>query len=446
LPNPTRRSLLKTCLCAGLCSAIPPLTSELLPASITHAPNRLRFGVNYVPRKHWWYCWQDWDRQAICDDFRAIADLGMDHIRVQCIWPFFQPEIDQVSERVLERLRSMMDVASLAGLDVEVTVLNGWMSGIAFMPNWLRQAGIRRNIFTEGDVVGAEKVLFRKIAESVASHPRFLGFDLGNELGVLQGMEDPATTRQSDEWAMDMLGFCNQIAPGKFHVNGVDHEHWFADYGFSRETLATTGSATVVHSYAYFTEALKHYGYSGVGSLHLAEYMVELAYAYQADQQRRVWVEEVGVSPSWVPDYDLSSYAERTVRNTAETGKAWGITWWCSHDLDPTIKGFNDLEYTLGLIGQDNKPKPLGKKLSALAAEFRDKQASSTDRKTALVIPDKGLSQRPSPPDWTYGSAYMKLVSQGKKPCIVLKSNAHDEEYLRARGIHEMIYLSDLRG
>jgi endo-1,4-beta-mannosidase len=444
LPNSTRRSLLKTCLCAGLCSAIPPLTPELLQASITHAPNRLRFGVNYVPRKHWWYCWQEWDRQAICDDFRAIADLGMDHVRVQCIWPFFQPEIDQVSEPVLERLRSMMDVASLAGLDVEVTVLNGWMSGIAFMPDWLKQAGTRRNIFTDADVIDAEKFLLHKIAGSVARHPRFMGFDLGNELGVLQGMEDPATTGQSDKWATDMLDYCNQIAPGKFHVNGVDHEHWFADYGFSRETLATTGSATVVHSYSYFTEALKHYGYAGVGSMHLAEYMVELAYAYHRDPLRRVWVEEVGVSPIWVPEQDLSSYADFTVRNTAETGKAWGITWWCSHDLDPAIKGFNDLEYTLGLIGQDNKAKPLGRKLSTLAAEFRDRPTSSTRRKTALVIPDKGLSQKPSPPDWTYGSAYMKLVSQGKKPCIVLASNAHDEEYLRARGIHETIYLSEL--
>ena len=81
------------------------LTSELLQASITPASSRFRFGVNYVPRRHWWYCWQDWDRQAIYDDFRAIADLGMDHIRVQCIWPFFQPEIDQVSELVLESKR-----------------------------------------------------------------------------------------------------------------------------------------------------------------------------------------------------------------------------------------------------------------------------------------------------------------------------------------------------
>jgi len=39
----------------------------------------------------------------------------------------------------------------------------------------------------------------------------------------------------------------------------------------------------------------------------------------------------------------------------------------------------------------------------------------------------------------------MKLYRK-KEALYCAKSNAHDEEYLRARGIHEMIYLSDLRG
>jgi hypothetical protein len=35
-----------------------------------------RFGVNYVPRKRWWYCWLDWDQQAIEEDLNGIAGLG----------------------------------------------------------------------------------------------------------------------------------------------------------------------------------------------------------------------------------------------------------------------------------------------------------------------------------------------------------------------------------
>src|SRR5450432_322706 len=91
-----------------------------------------RFGVNYTPSKHWWYSWLDWDQKSIAADLQAIAALGMDHIRIQCLWPIFQPNINYVSDTALQRLRALLDLADQAGLDVEVTVLDGWLSGFAF--------------------------------------------------------------------------------------------------------------------------------------------------------------------------------------------------------------------------------------------------------------------------------------------------------------------------
>ena len=101
------------------------------------ADAKLRFGANYVPRKNWWYCWLDWDQQAIVEDLTVIASLGLDHIRIQCLWPFFQPGITNVNERVLANLHALLDAAAGVGLDVEVTVLNGWMSGLSFLPAWV---------------------------------------------------------------------------------------------------------------------------------------------------------------------------------------------------------------------------------------------------------------------------------------------------------------------
>lgn len=82
-------------------------------------------------------CWLDWDQQAVVEDLSVIASLGLDHIRIQCLWPLFQPGITNVSERVLANLHALLDTAAGAGLDVEVTVLNGWMSGLSFMPAWV---------------------------------------------------------------------------------------------------------------------------------------------------------------------------------------------------------------------------------------------------------------------------------------------------------------------
>ena len=194
-----------------------------------------------------------------------------------------------------------------------------------------------------------------------------------------------------------------------------------------------------MHSYIYFTGVLDRYKYSDPASLHLADYMIELGAAYQTDPKRRVWVEEIGVANGWMPEEYKPEFMEHTVRNIAATGKAWGITWWSSHDVDRTIKDFNELEYTLGLLDIHNKPKPLGIKFKALAAELRRNPPQIVPRPLALVIPDAGLATKSWPADWKFATPYMKLIDQGKTPQIVVESRAKDEAYLRSRGITELV-------
>jgi hypothetical protein len=196
-----------------------------------------------------------------------------------------------------------------------------------------------------------------------------------------------------------------------------------------------------VHSYIVFDGVLERYKYSDPASLHLAEYEIELAYAYHADPNRRVWVEETGIAPGEVPESYLPEFMGHSVRNMVATGKAWGITWWCSHDMDPAIKGFDKMEYVLGLLDLQNKPKPMGRKFAELAAELRRSRPEPAQRKTALVIPDRGLSTKPWPPDWKFASPYMKLIDRGISPAIVLESRSKDEDYLRSRGISDLIPL-----
>ena len=435
---------------AAALSSRSPLSAAETPrfaAAKTDAKSGLRFGVNYVPRKNWWYCWLDWDQQAIVDDLSVIAGLGLDHIRIQCLWPFFQPGITNISERALANLHALLDAAAGAGLDVEVTVLNGWMSGLSFMPPWV--APLKKptdptvgNIFADPQVIEAEKLLFTRIAETIGRHPRFLGFDIGNETGVLmQAGNNPVSTKDADLWAIDMLGFCDQVAPGKFNILGVDHSHWYNDYGFTRRVLANTGHASIVHSYIYFDGVLDRYHYNDPATAHLAAYAVELAYAFQDDLTRPVWVEEIGVSDLECPAFYQPTYMEQAVRNIAATGKAWGITWWGSHDIDRADKSFDHYEYGLGLIDQQNRPKPLGKKFAELAAELRRTPQPVLPRTTALVIPEFGLSRQDWPPDWRFAGPYMKLIERGIVPAIVLESRANDEAYLRARGITELVPL-----
>jgi endo-1,4-beta-mannosidase len=402
-----------------------------------------RFGVNYVPSRNWWHSWVDWDRESIAADLTAIAALGLDHVRVQCLWPVFQPGLGYVSDTALLHLAELLDLADACGLDVCVAVLTGWLSGFAFLPSWVGGAGgwPARNMFTDPEIVAAEQELFTAIANRIGDHPRFLGFDLGNELGVLQLQLHPAATAQADAWAETMLAHCERVAPGKLHVNGVDHCHWFADIGFSRRQLATSGAATALHTWIKFTGALERYGPMGVGSLHLAEYCVELARAYQSDPRRPIWIQEFGCSSAWLASERIPDFLEQMVWNASGCAHVWGFTWWCSHDLSPRLRGFEPLEYDLGLLDTENRPKPAAYRIAALIDQYRDTPPPAHERAVGLVLPD-GLFASSPDSAWRLGTQFMELVAEGVRPAIVLELLADDEEYLRGRGIRRLERLS----
>lgn len=390
---------------------------------------RVRFGVNYVPSKRWWYSWLDWDSRPIAEDLAAIAALGMDHIRIHCIWPVFQPNPTYINGSALDHLEELLDLAQAVGLDVVVTVLDGWLSGFAFRPAWQKD----RNMFTDPDMIAVEKRLFAALAHRIGSHPSFLGFDLGNELGVLQQIWEPVTQDEADAWLAEMIGFCEQIAPGKFHVNGVDHVHWYRNVGFSRRALATLGSATSLHTWILFTGTLGRYGARGTGTRHLAEYCIELARAYHQQLDRPIWVQEFGASPEWLPEADIPDFAQVTIENALTCEHLWGLTWWCSHDIRREFAGFDVLEYGLGLLDVDNHPKPVGERLARLIVRWREETPQPCARPVALVWPEHIF--RDAVLLWRYIDAFMDMIEAGVRPAIVLEDRAQDAAYLAARGI-----------
>jgi hypothetical protein len=196
-----------------------------------------------------------------------------------------------------------------------------------------------------------------------------------------------------------------------------------------------------LHCYAYWTGALKYYRSTDVGSLHLLEYMVELAKEYHVDDARQVWVEEVGASGEWMPEGYIPEYASLLLRNAASCGNIWGFTWWCSHDIDPGLKGFLGLEYALGVLDQKNRVKPIGGMLAKLAEEMRRAPVEELARPTALVIPDGQFAGSGDTPGWQVAKQFMGMIAGGVRPAIILESRAQDAEYLSAIGIKNLVRL-----
>ncbi len=326
-----------------------------------------RFGVNYTPTRQWYYCWNDFEADSIRRDLDVIAEgLHADHIRLQLIWPWFQPNPGRVSPAHLERLRTVMALAGERGLDVCVAALDGWLSGYGFQPPF----GGKECIYSAPVFREAQALYFTELAGVLQPQANFLGFDLGNEMNYYW----PADCAVGDAWMTWAMELVERLAPGRIHVNGVDHNPWFRETTFSPELLARRQSIVAIHAWCEFTGALRRGGPLDVPSVGLCAGMTALAKAYAGDAAKPVWIQEFGASPEWMPADVIPDFLEQSVRQAATAGATW-FTWWCSHDLDRALT-FIPLEYELGLITHDQQIKPQGQRFRQLADALRGQAPS----------------------------------------------------------------------
>jgi hypothetical protein len=154
--------------------------------------------------------------------------------------------------------------------------------------------------------------------------------------------------------------------------------------------------------------------------------------AFSGDGARTLWIEEDGCSKQWMDESLIPHWAEASVRHAVSCDRLFGITWWCSHDVNTRFSGFNKLEYDLGLYTNDRKIKPLGRLYRDLIAEFDRRPPAVHPRARALVIADNAGADDVLP-------RYMAAVENGAGPQIVLESRANDKTYLQARGIRSTV-------
>jgi len=159
---------------------------------------RFCLGINYWPVSSAMYWWDRFDADEVRRDFALIAAAGFDSVRVFLLWENFQPSANRVSERALQRLVTVADLASGAGLSVVPTLFTGHMSGANWAPEWALNVGAEsprfpvvsggkivratlKNWYTDSHILKAQCLLAREVVSALSKHPAVWAYDLGNE-------------------------------------------------------------------------------------------------------------------------------------------------------------------------------------------------------------------------------------------------------------------------
>lgn len=384
----------------------------------------IRFGLNYTPGRRWYYCWNDWDRAEIAADFDAMASLGIDHVRVQLIWPYFQPNPTFVSPGHLRRLDELLSIAGDRGIDVLVTLLTGFLSGYVFLPSGVKP----RQVFTDARVFESQVLLAREVLRAAMPHANFMGLDVGNEINCL---DHELPTEQGDDWAARFMRAVEPDLQGRLLVNGIDHTPLFRGSTFSMKHLANAYGVTSLHAWPAFTGATARGPVDAAASTHLSRFCAQFIRLWANDQDHPIWIQEFGACDRWGTIEERSRYMREGIDLAVRSGVRM-FTWWCSHDKTPDLR-FHEWEYSYGLFTPDNQAKELAGVFREMIAGHRgaDLAAMTPGYDCAIVVPDsfaprylrsypveRYIEQTLASSTWNLYDAYLAQVAAGRRPVL----------------------------
>lgn len=329
----------------------------------------MKFGVNYTPRGNWFHSWLDFDPAKVSEDMHTIASIGADHVRIFPLWPILQPNRTLIRSKAIDDVVKVAELAHEAGLNTSIDVLQGHLSSFDFLPSWV-STWHRRNLFTDPQVVDGQLQLLTALGNALKDVPGTTGLTVGNEFIQFAALRHPdadlISKAEANQWLATLLGKAKEIWPNGTHVHCHDDDLWFDDtHPFTPSSAVEYGDLTTVHSWV-FGRVGPRFGKSAPELVLFARYLCELAVAWSPNPKRGVWLQEIGSPINYVETADAPQFLLDTVGNLLGAGGGGvspnleAITWWCSHDVSQALADFPVLEYSLGLISEDGKVKPIG--------------------------------------------------------------------------------------
>ena len=319
-------------------------------------------GANYIVSDGWMINLPNLSVETMNADMAALQNIEINHIRFFPLWTLTQPSKDKVNEKVLKQLDLLVESAGKHNISMQIAPITGWMSGLSFLPAWA--AG---DIFRDQTIIDGEKFLATNIATRYRNNPAVLGYDFGNELNVLASKTSSggSTPDQIFSWMKQIYQAFKVASPDQLTTDGIGTGY---DANFDIRNIAQTADYLAPHSYPYFHGTSFVDPWYGQRSTYSSNFIM----SWCEMVGKPVIIQEIGCSESWLPESKISAYLRLNYLSTWADGAA-GFLWWSSHNIDtalasktkslpdqpantPELK-FSELEYSLGLLATDNKPK-----------------------------------------------------------------------------------------
>lgn len=329
-------------------------------------------GCNYWASNAGIEMWRQFDAEAIKNDLKILSQHGVKYLRVFPLWRDFQPikpnlgsegrvfeyvmedgsypENDYfLDEAMLGRFSEFLDICDAYGIKLIVGLITGWMSGGLFIPTAL----YGKNVLTDPLALYFEQLFIKGFVEKFKARQTICAWDLGNECNCAGEIKDRFS---AVSWTASISNAIRATDPERPVVSGM-------------HSLTLEG-AWQIQDQARFTDILtthpyplwcRHTTIDETLSFRTTMHATAETKLYADIGEKPCLAEEIGtMGPMVCSDEKAADFLRLNMFSLWANGSS-GVMWWYNHDQD-LLNSFpytvNIIERELGLINNQNKPKP----------------------------------------------------------------------------------------
>lgn len=344
-------------------------------------------GVNYWPAGKAMYWWQDFEAAEVEQDFCRLADAGFQVVRVFLAWEDFQPTPHKISTRCLNHLVAVAEVAANCKILIQPTFFCGHMSGVNWMPEWMLGGPAQgrfpvmssgklshleiRNYYSDREIIKAQKLQCREVAQALKGHPALWGYDLGNESS---NCVIPPNRQAARDWLAAVVGELKGVHDVPVTI-GLHAEDLEEDRKLGPADAALYCDFLCMHGYPFYLDWVDHPLDVNV--------LPFLGLITNWLGGKRVLFQEFGVSDQILQqefpgeiEEGGALYYRKALHLLREAGM-WGALAWCYSDYQPHLFGKpplkeNPHERYFGLFKADGSHKKAVSVFQEFAKEMKD--------------------------------------------------------------------------
>lgn len=351
-------------------------------------------GVNYWASHAGTRMWSKFSAEEVDADFAALADAGVNTVRIFPLWSDFQPvmEIAECGNTyrelgfldgsplpatgvksygldpvMLERFRIVADLATKHKLMLVVGLLTGWMSGGMFVPPAL--AG--KNLIEDFKAIRLANMFLKGFINEMKDHPAIVAWEPGNECNCLSCYTASADCAWN--WLNMVCSTIRLADPSRPIYSGMHGGKTDERRTYALTVQGDLCDALTTHPYPSFTP---HCGQSALNTTPAIYHATAETIFYRGVSGKPAFVEEIGAfGPGYLSEERTDNYLYTTLYS-ALVHDLGSVLWWCGFTFDrcanETPYRWGAMERELGAFKSDRSLDGAAKAMKRFRKELQD--------------------------------------------------------------------------